>query len=603
MYKYFPLNRRFSWYDLVVFAFFAMFLYAFIDVAHQWTGRYQPGFHVSLEPSVLPKYALFSFTRASIGYIISFIFTLVYGYIAAKLKGAEFVLIPFLDILQSIPVFGFLPGLVIGLMSIFPNSNIGLEIACIFMLATGQAWNMVFSFYHSLKGVPKDLQEATQMMHLNWFQKLIRLELPFAAIPLAWNSLMSMAGGWFFLTVCESFTLEDKQFHLPGIGSYMAVAINKNDTTAMLSGVFAMFLVIFFSDFIIWRPVLAWVQKFKMDSNSGDVEDLPFVTTLLKESTLLNRLRTWQFKFLRDRSMKKAVKRFRKASKKGMRSLRLDQAQKILLMPLPIHQFKKNFSKFRYFISHNQDKIISIIEKVFTPLTILLVLWGGTRVWELIRTLDGEAWASIWRGVGFTGVRVFGAVILSTLWTVPFAIFVGRSSRLTRIFQPIVQLAASFPAPMLYPLVLGLMFQVGMGIRWGSMFLMLFGVQWYVLFNVLAGATKISQVYVDSLNMMGVTKWQRWKKLYLPAVFPELATGWVNAAGGAWNACIVAEYIQFNSETLMAPGIGAMICRATAAADFPRLAGALLAMTVTVVVLNRIIWTPISLFAEKRYRG
>ncbi len=602
MYKYFPLARRFSWYDLIVFSFIAMLLYSFIDVAQHWTGRFQPSFQISLSPLALPKYALFSFTRAMVGYLISFGFTLIYGYTAAKLKGSEFVLIPFLDILQSIPVFGFLPGLVIGLMAIFPNSNIGLEIACVVMLATGQAWNMVFSFYHSLKGVPKDLNEATQMMHLSWFQRLKKLELPFAAIPLAWNSLMSMAGGWFFLTVCESFTLEDKQFHLPGIGSYMATAIERADSSAMFYGVIAMFLVIFFSDFIIWRPVLAWVQKFQMDSNAMDVEDLPFVTTLLKESTLLNRVRTWQLRLLRDRSLKKAVKRFRKASRRGMRSLRLEQAQKILLMPLPIHQFSKNFIRLKSFWNRKQDSILRIISRLFTPASILLVLWGGTRVWELIRTLDKESWASIWRGVGFTGVRVFGAVILSTLWTVPFGIFIGRSSKLTRIFQPIVQLAASFPAPMLYPLVLGLMFHLGLGIRWGSMFLMLFGVQWYVLFNVLAGATKISQVYVDSLNMMGVTRWERWKKLYLPAVFPELATGWVNAAGGAWNACIVAEYIQFNSETLMAPGIGAMICRATAAADFPKLAGALLAMVVTVVLLNRILWNPICLFAEKRYR-
>ncbi len=597
MYKYTPIKRRFGWPDLLVLAFGAFILYAFIGVAKHWTGTIQTAPALDLSSHALPKYAWFSFVRAFVGYSLSFVFTLVYGYVAAKLKRSEVVLIPFLDILQSVPVFGFLPGLVIGLMSIFPDSNIGLEIACVVMLATGQAWNMTFSFYYSLKSVPQELAEAGAMMRLTWLQKLREIELPFAAIGLAWNSLMSMAGGWFFLTVCESFTLENKQFHLPGIGSYMAVAIERGDQRAMIYGVIAMALVIIFVDFIIWRPVLAWVQKFKMEGDTEQVGmDQPFVTSLIARSKIMDWVFALNNRWRRERYLKKSLKRSKRAARRG--HVREDDS---VSRPLPI-DLQVNIIRIRSFWSRNLENIREWTSKMVMPLTIALVIWAGTRLWELVRTLDLAAWEQIWRGVGFTGVRVLGAVILSTLWTVPFGIFVGLSPRLTRILQPIVQVAASFPAPMLYPLVLLVMMKVGIGIRWGSMFLMLFGVQWYILFNVLAGASTITRDLKDSLAMMGVRPWTRWKELYLPAVFPFIATGWVAAAGGAWNASIVAEYIHFNGETLAAPGIGAMICRATAAADFPRLAGCLIAMVLTVVVLNRTLWTRICSFAETRYR-
>ncbi len=317
MYNYIPLKSRFSWADVVMLACVGGLIYAVIGVAQHWTGKFQPTLAIDLSPWALPRYSFFSLTRAIVGYAISLAFTIVYGYIAAKLKRSEAVLIPFLDILQSIPVFGFLPGLVIGLMSLFPNSNLGLEFACVIMLATGQAWNMTFSFYHSLKGVPKDLIEATSVMRLNWFQRLLRLELPFSGVGLAWNSLMSMAGGWFFLTVCESFTLEDRQFHLPGIGSYMAVAIERGNHAAMFYGIVAMCAVIVFVDFVIWRPVLVWVQKFQMEeTESHEVYRLPFVMTLLTESSLLSRIRAWRSHRRRERKLRRAMKRFRKGPRK-----------------------------------------------------------------------------------------------------------------------------------------------------------------------------------------------------------------------------------------------------------------------------------------------
>lgn len=481
----------------------------------------------------------------------------------------------------------------IGLMSIFPNSNMGLEIACIIMLATGQAWNMTFSFYYSLKAVPQDLNEATSMMRLNWFQKLLKLEMPYSAIGLAWNSLMSMAGGWFFLTVCESFTLEGKNFHLPGLGSYMALAIESGNTLAMVSGVIAMALVILFCDFIVWRPVLSWVQKFQMEENtsSEDAADMPFVTYLLQESRLYEWVRLFRRR-MRSLGLKRLV---RKAKKKIPYVKNTFNAKSDA-------EHESIFKDIVEFFERHANWISSIASHLVTPLTILFLVWSGTRVWELIRTLDAKTWIIIWKSVGFTGVRIFGAVFLSTLWTVPFAIYIGQSQRLIRIFQPVVQLAASFPAPMLYPLVLTVMFSLGIHLRWGAMLLMMFGVQWYVLFNVLAGATTISRDLKDSLINMRVSKKTMWKKLYLPSLFPALTTGWVNAAGGAWNASIVAEYIQYNKETLSVPGIGALICRATAAADFPKLAGCLIAMVITVVLLNRIFWNRICSFAENRFR-
>ncbi|MEW6057507.1 MAG: ABC transporter permease subunit [Bdellovibrionota bacterium] len=581
MYRHIPTKRSFGWADIFVLATVALLIYGFVGLAQQWAGAPVSGTEIDLSVWALPKYSFFSFMRALAAYALSLIFTLVYGYAAAKSKRAERVMLPLLDILQSIPVLGFLPGLVLGLVSVFPNSNIGLEIACILMIFTGQAWNMTFSFYSSVKAVPLDLSDVTRVMRLSWLERVRHLELPFAAIGLAWNSLMSMAGGWFFLAVCESITLGSKRFELPGIGSYMALAIDHKDHQAMLYGVLAMCAVILFVDFVIWRPVMAWVRKFQMEEIPEEVAELPFMTTLLRESWLIRRFRL----FVRNRRRRNEFK-----------------ASTASQEPQNVFGHRMKIAVIRERIRRHKDWGLPLLARVGTPVTVMFALWGGTRLWELVRTLTLDDWQSIWIAVGLTFLRVLGAVVFGTLWTVPVGILIGLSPRLTRIFQPIVQLAASFPAPMLYPVIIAVLLNWGVSMNWGAVFLLALGVQWYILFNVLAGAMAVTRDLKDSMRLMGTSASTRWLKLYLPSVFPSLVTGWISATGGAWNASIVAEYIHYGNQTLAATGIGSMISQATAAGDFPLVAGCLIAMVCTVVGLNQTWWRWLHEQAETRFR-
>ena len=584
MYRPLPQRRSFGWADLVVLSLVAAILYGFMRLAQQWTGVSQPNPIIDLSPIALPKYTFFSFTRASLAYLLSFVFSLVYGYIAAKSTKAERILIPFLDILQCIPVLGFLPGLVLGLVSIFPNSNIGIELACILMIFTSQAWNMCFSFYSSVKSVPHDLAEISSVIRLSWWKRIQILELPFAAIGLAWNSLMSMAGGWFFLTVCESFSLGSQKFRLPGLGSYMAVAIEEKNTKAMAYGILAMSIVIIIVDFLIWRPIMAWVKKFQMDEIPEEVADLPFVTSLLRDSWVIQRIQTFLKKSTRTKNKKTKTESLPTAT-----------------LPL-LEQTKSTLTQIGLYFKKNQDIFLQWLERLASPLLIVICLWGATRVWELVRLLTFNEWKVIWGSVGLTFLRVFIAVVVGSLWTIPVAITIGLSPRLTRIFQPFVQVIASFPAPMIYPLVVALMKFLGIKMHLGASILMLIGIQWYILFNVLAGASSVTRDLKDTLSMIGTSTWSKWKTLYLPSAFPSLVTGWITAAGGAWNASIVAEYVQLGNETFIAKGIGSMITKATAEANFPMLAGSLLAMVATVVGLNQTFWKWLSDLAENRFR-
>ena len=572
--------------DVLVLAAVIIGLYYFIDFARQGGAAFHAETPISLSLMALPKYSIYSLIRAAIAYLMSLGFTLVYGYFAAKSRSAERVMLPLLDIGQSIPVLGFMPGLVLGLIAIFPHSNFGMELACILLIFTGQVWNMTFSFYASIKAVPTDLYEMGNVIGLSWVKKFIKIELPYSAIGLAWNSLMSMAGGWFFLTTCESFNLGDRPFRLPGLGSYMALAIEKNDTRAQIAAVVAMCLVILFADFVIWRPIIAWTRKFRLEDLQEEVADIPFVTMLLRESTLVPRALEF-FRFFR--------RFFQRPGR--MRSIKPSPLVRAMNVKLPVSVGTGARGRKR-----RRLQIKDVLPKLGTGAAIVIVFWGFTRLWELVRPLQGHDWMLILRGTGYTLVRVVLALVMASIWAVPFGIWVGRSPRLTRVFQPIVQLAASFPAPMLYPLVMGLFIRFGMGLPIGSTFLMLLGVQWYVLFNVLAGAISISKELKDSMDLIQVGRSALWKKLYLPSVFPALVTGWITAAGGAWNASIVAEYVKYGNKTIVAPGLGSLISEATAAGNYPLLGGCLMVMVATVVGINRTLWRRVQKFAETRYR-
>jgi len=561
-----------SLYDLTAIICIAFLLYGVIATAKRWSGDLTPSAPISLSLKELPLYAVYSLFRASIAYILSFIFAIVVGYAAAKNKMAEKIILPLLDIGQSLPVLGFLPGLVLGLIALFPKNNFGLELACIIMIFTSQTWNMCFSFYSSVKAVPESIQEMGTIVGLSRIQRLFKIELPYSATGLAWNSLVSMAGGWFFLTVCEAFTLENKNFRLPGLGSYMAIAIENGNTQAIFFGIVAMLAVIILMDFVIWRPIIAWTSKFQLDNSSeSSSTEIPFMSLLLKESPVVQEL----LNFLKNIF-----------SRLGFYSSFFNKKYK----PLKIAQQYKSSPKKIYLI-----KVILI--SILCVLSFTVV----GKIYALLITLTKREISLIFIGSFYTFLRVFAALAIASLWTIPIGIFIGSSPKWTRIFQPIIQIIASFPAPMIFPLVLIILQFFGIRMGAGACFLMLIGVQWYLLFNVLAGAIGISHQLRDSFRLMGVSKKQTWLKLYLPSIFPSLVTGWIAAAGSAWNASIVAEYIQSQGTTLSTLGLGALISDATAKANYGVLTASLLLMIGIVIITNRLLWQPLLQFSENRF--
>ncbi len=588
------------WGDFLIIGFFAFLIYGTIITAQRWTGELQPTPVIDLSVLKLPVYGIFSLFRAVIAYTCSMIFSIVIGYMAAKSKTMEQILIPLLDMGQSIPVLGFLPPLVLGALSFLNQTNMALELACILAIFTGQVWNLTFSFYSSIKNVPTNLHELSTNINLSAFQKFIKIELPFSASGLAWNSLMSMAGGWFFLNVCESFTLGGKDFRLPGLGSYMAVAIEKGDQLAMVAGFAAMVLLIASMDFIFWRPIISWTRRFRMDEQSETAQDIPFVQLLLQESRMV--------RFI-EQFLKELAEKWRERSSGSNSNSQTNP-----------HSYSQNQNNSDHFVrpisgSKKINKATNIFyriylnlsewhffSRVFIFLFSLGVIWVATRVFHWLEGLTQEQIISISLSALATLARIIFAVLISTLWTVPFGLWVGLSPNRTRIFQPIIQIAASFPAPMLYPIVLMILDKLNIPLSIGSIILILLGVQWYLLFNVLAGTTMISRELIETFSLIGLSKKDKWLNLYLPSIMPNLLTGWITAFGGAWNACIVAEYIKYKGEIISTTGMGSLITIATDKGEFSLLVGALIALTIIVSLINRVVWSKMYAWIERRFK-
>jgi NitT/TauT family transport system permease protein len=548
--------RRVGWFDFALLAGLVGAIFGVLSLAGEWRA-FRPAVHIDLSPSALPKYAFYSLSRGLIAYACSLFFTLTYGYWAAKDRVAQRVLIPLLDILQSIPVLGFMPGVVLTLVSLFPGSNIGLELSSILMIFTGQAWNMTFSFYHSLRSIPNDQVEAAVTYRFNWWQRFKWVELPFSMIGLVWNSMMSMAGGWFFLMITESFVLGNKDFRLPGIGSYMSVAVAKGDTRAMLWAIATMILMIVVLDQLLWRPVVVWSEKFRVEEGATE-----------------SAASSWFYDFLRRSRLLAWVKEMRVGRRRIARRT----------------QVRRHIEK------HN-----NIVSLIFLTILSAGLLYGAWKLFGLLRQLSLQALLPILEAGGLTLGRVLLSTALGTLWTLPAGLAIGLSPRLSRIFQPIVQIAASFPAPMLFPLVIAGLKLAGISLGFGSVVLMLLGTQWYILFNVIAGAMSIPADLREVARSYHLNLRMRFRSLYFPAVFPYLVTGWVTAAGGAWNASIVAEYVNFKGQELTTRGLGSAISVAAEHADFPALAASVILMAAIVVLFNRTVWRRLYAVAEERF--
>lgn len=573
-------NQFFSVPDAAVLILVATAIYSVFAIGSHWSAEFRPVTEIDLSPWALPYYTLLSGIRGMVAYVLSLVFSIVVGYSAAKSKPAEKIIIPLLDIFQSIPVLGFLPGLILGLVALFPRSNVGLELAAIIMIFTGQVWNLTFSFYSSLKGIPAEYHEAATVIGLNWRDKLKRVELPYSAMNLAWNSLLSMAGGWFFLIPCEAITLGDKEFRLPGIGAYMDCAIKQENYQAMGLAVVAMIALIVGIDFVCWRPALAWAQRFRLEQTPGASHQTePLMQVWIRESEIIRSLRLLYYRWKQDHEPKIA--------REGSR------LQTFFQWMTPAFVWTKKLRIAGSF------KWLGIVALGFS---VVLMSYGAVQLVRVLLRIDRSTWGLLLSGTAYTGARVLCSLVLSSIWAIPVGIWIGTSTRRIKLAQPIIQVMASFPAPMLYPLVLSVLFWLGMSFNWAAMVLIFMGVQWYVLFNVLAGALRIPKELGDALSLMQTSRLDRWRVLYLPSVFPALVTGWVTAAGGAWNASVVAEYLFYRGKTLQADGLGAILSVSVANGNVAVFAASLTLMVVVVILLNRTVWSRVYGLAQTRFR-
>ncbi len=546
---------RFSIYDIVVLSFMVFLAYGIGLLAKNWTAPLVYKANISLSPIALIGYTFLSMARGFAAYGLSLVFTFAYGYAAARNKYAERVLIPLLDVFQSVPVLGFLPGLVLGMMALFPHSVMGLELASIFMIFTGQVWNMTFSFYQSLKSVPQELIEASKIYGFSGWRIFWDVEVPFAMPGLVWNSMMSMAGGWFFLSVCEAFTLGDKSYRIAGIGSYMATAVENGYVPGELYAILAMVLMILAIDIFFWRPIVAWSDKFKFEDNSSSEEPTSFILDVLRNSHVL---RFFRNVFENVRTPKRYVKRVR--------------------------------------ISDRQEssKVSGILFYAILGVITGWILW---KFFSYIDQINISSLSTILYGDGLTALRVYAAVAISVAWTLPVGILIGKNVSVSKKIQPVVQILASFPAPMIYPWFVMLF----PNLNYSSILLMLLGTQWYILFNVIAGASSIPNQLKEAAEILKLSRFKVWTTLYIPTVLPFLITGMITAAGGAWNASIVTEYMTFNHKTLQATGIGAFINEVTISGNMRLLVLSIVVMSLSVVVINRLLWRPMQRWAMEKF--
>ena len=550
----------------IVVAALALF-YGLLALAGYWAGPVNTQPEIHLTPAALPMYALFSLARLLVAYAISLGITLVYAYTAAHNARAERFLIPLLDTLQSIPVLSFLPGVMVAMVTLFPSRQLGVELGSILLIFTGQVWNMTFSVYSSFKNIPREMSEAAEVYRLSWWQTFIQLELPFAAIGLVWNSMMSVAGGWFFLMACEMFVLGNRDLRLPGLGSYLQTAANAGDTRAILWGVGAMVAVIVLMDQLVWRPVIAWSQKFKFEQvEAAEVPHSP-VLDLLRRSRFLSRARHRTVAPVRERVTRFFAERRMAAQPNGPQRMVWKWAVRVLAVA-----------------------------------GLAGILYATVKMAAMLGSVSGRELSGILWGAGATLLRVELVLALAGLWTIPAGVYIGLRPRLAAIAQPIAQIAASVPATALFPIVLLMLIRAGGGLGIGSIVLLLLGTQWYILFNVIAGASAIPSDLKEVCDVFRFGSVERWRKLLLPAIFPYLLTGFVTASGGAWNASIVAEYFRFQGKTFTTVGLGAIISHATYSGNFPVLLAATIVMAAMVVVINRLLWRRLYGLAENRYK-
>ncbi|MGJ4898600.1 ABC transporter permease [Bradyrhizobium oligotrophicum] len=522
---------------------------------------------VSLDPSNLPLYALRTTLRMLLAIVCSLVFTFVYAALAAKSRRAEIVLIPLLDILQSVPILGFLTFTVVFFMNLFPGKVLGAELACVFAIFTSQAWNMTFSMYQSMRNVPKDLEEATRSFHLSGWQRFWRLDVPYAMPGLIWNAMMSMSGGWFFVVASEAITVGNTTVTLPGIGSYVALAIQQKDLAAIGAALLTMLLVITAYDQLLFRPIVAWADKFRFEQTASGNPPSSWMLDL----------------FRRTRALRSLSVPFA-AVNRAVSNLRIN--------------WPKTWSGP---VRHAPPS--QLVDGLWLAVVVLGCAYAG---WKTYLYLSATlAPADVLSAIGYgliTLIRVVVLIGLASLIWVPVGVWIGLRPKLAERIQPLAQFLAAFPANLAFPVFVVLIVRFRLDANVWLSPLMILGTQWYILFNVIAGASAFPTDLREAAASLHLTGWRWWFKVVLPGIFPYYITGAITASGGSWNAAIVAEVASWGDTHLTASGLGAYIAAATERGDFPRVVLGIAVMCILVTLFNRLLWRPLYAFGERRLR-
>jgi len=522
---------------------------------------------VSLDPANLPAYALRTTMRMLLAIVCSIIFTFSYAALAAKSRRAEMVLIPLLDILQSVPILGFLTFTVVFFLNLFPGQVFGAELASVFAIFTSQAWNMTFSMYQSIRNVPKDLEEASQSFHLSGWQRFWRLDVPFAMPGLIWNTMMSMSGGWFFVVASESITVGKTTVTLPGIGSYVALAIEKQNLPAIGYAILTMLLVIIAYDQLLFRPVVAWADKFRFEQTASATAPTSWMLDLFRRTRALRAL------------------------------------------TYPFAELNKAFSNFhialpgRLKVAAKGGPPSRTVDAVWLATVVLATFYAGWRAYQYLSATLSPSDVLTAAGHGLvTLLRVIVLIALATLIWVPVGVWIGLRPKLAERVQPLAQFLAAFPANLAFPVFVVIIVRYSLNPNIWLSPLMILGTQWYILFNVIAGASAFPGDLREAAGSFHLRGWRWWIKVILPGIFPYYITGAITASGGSWNASIVAEVASWGDSHLTATGLGAYIATATEAGDFPRVVLGIAVMCILVTLFNRVLWRPLYAFGERRLR-
>jgi NitT/TauT family transport system permease protein len=557
---------RFRPLDVFVGITVLLLIYAAVRVGAGARAPVHPSSTISLDPSNLPYYAARSLLRMFIALFFAYAFSLSYAYVAARSRRWRRVLIPALDILQSVPVLGFLAITVTFFVALFPGSELGFECAAIFAVFTSQAWNITFSFYHSLVSQPGEFDEASKLMGLSRWKRFWAVDVPGGAIGLVWNGMMSFGGSWFFLTASELIMVNNRRYTLPGVGSYVGVAEQEGRLADVLWGILTMIIMILVVNFFFWRPLVAYVDKFRVEQSESELK---------AKSLVLDALRRSSWPALLGRGKRAAAE--------------------------PVNAFMGRASGIDDQSLASRASRRRAADLTFTIVVVVVLGYGLYSMLAYIATgsnglaIFGTAFAD-----GFlTFLRVVVVVAAASLIWVPVGVWIGFNPRVAQFMQPVVQVLASFPANFVFPFAIVIFLDLGISLNFGAIVLMALGTQWYVLFNVIAGASAVPSDLKEAMDNLGVRGWDRWRRLVLPAIFPAYVTGAITAAGGAWNATIVAEIVSYNHRQLVAKGLGSFIAQNTG--HLPELFAGLLVMALYVTGLNVLLWRRLYTLAETKF--